>query len=125
MKNKATEALDGLEYALYNQSDADAVAVAQEALPILRRAIEPREVNVDVLKKEEKYNMDNNLIPANAKYKMGDRLRKKGKKGQWQGRVVGFYSATHSDIGYAIESERELGSVRIYPEKALEPVPQA
>ena len=53
-------------------------------------------------------------------FKIGDRVRKKGNKGQWHGRICGFYRATHTPIGYAVESERELGSVQIYPETALE-----
>jgi hypothetical protein len=56
-----------------------------------------------------------------AKYKLGDRLRKK-KGSSWQGKVVGAYSTKLTPIGYAIESEREPGSVQIYPEAALEPV---
>jgi len=54
------------------------------------------------------------------KFKLGDRVRKIGNKGQWHGHVVGFYSASCTPIGYAIESELETGSVQIYPESALE-----
>lgn len=54
------------------------------------------------------------------KFKYGDRVKKKGNKGQWRGHVVGFYSASCTDIGYAVESEFEKGSVQIYPESALE-----
>lgn len=54
------------------------------------------------------------------KFKCGDRVRKLGDKGQWHGHVVGFYSASCTPIGYAVESERETGSVQIYPESALE-----
>lgn len=50
---------------------------------------------------------------------MGTRLRKKSGS-SWQGRVVGYYSTTLTDIGYCIESEREPGSVQLYPAKALE-----
>lgn len=53
------------------------------------------------------------------KFKMGQRVRKI-KGSSWQGRVVGFYSTTLTPDGYAVESERELGSVQIYPEAALE-----
>jgi dihydrofolate reductase (trimethoprim resistance protein) len=53
-------------------------------------------------------------------FRLGDRVRKKGDKGQWHGHVVGFYSASCTKIGYAVESERETGSVQIYPEGALE-----
>lgn len=38
----------------------------------------------------------------------------------WQGRVVGYYSTKLTPNGYCIESEREPGSVQIYPAKALE-----
>jgi dihydrofolate reductase (trimethoprim resistance protein) len=56
------------------------------------------------------------------KYEYGQRLRKI-RGSSWQGHVVGFYSTTLTQEGYAIESERELGSVQIYPVAALEPVP--
>ena len=55
-----------------------------------------------------------------AKFQMDQRVRKT-KGSSWQGRVVGFYSTKLTPIGYAIESEREPGSVQIYPENALEP----
>lgn len=57
-----------------------------------------------------------------AAYKLGTRLRKKSGS-SWQGLVVGYYSTTLTPRGYAIESEREPGSVQIYPERALEEVP--
>ena len=53
-------------------------------------------------------------------FNIGDRVRKKGEKGQWHGRIVGFYSTEITPIGYAVESERETGSVQIYPTSALE-----
>lgn len=59
--------------------------------------------------------------PAGWKYEYGTRLKKK-KGSQWQGRVVGFYQTPYTHEGYAIESEKELRSVQIYPEAALEPV---
>lgn len=52
---------------------------------------------------------------------LGDRVRKV-KGASWQGFVVGFYSTSMTPIGYAVESEREAGSVQIYPESALERV---
>lgn len=55
---------------------------------------------------------------------IGTRLRKR-KGSSWQGHVVGYYSTTLTPIGYAIESEREPGSVQIYPAAALEPVEDA
>lgn len=55
-------------------------------------------------------------------FQMGDRLRKK-KGSSWQGRVVGYYTTELTPEGYAIESEREPGSVQIYPVSALELVP--
>lgn len=57
-------------------------------------------------------------------FKIGDRVRKR-KGSSWQGRVVGYYSTSLTPEGYAIESEREPGSVQIYPVAALEPVPEA
>ena len=56
------------------------------------------------------------------KYALGDRVRKI-RGSSWQGAVVGFYSTALTERGYAVESEREPGSVQIYPEAALEPVP--
>ena len=56
---------------------------------------------------------------ADHKFGLGDRVRKP-KGSSWQGRVVGFYSTELTPIGYAVESEREPGSVQIYPEAALE-----
>ena len=55
------------------------------------------------------------------KFKLKDRVRKT-KGSSWQGHVVGFYSTELTPIGYCVESEREPGSVQIYPENALEPV---
>lgn len=54
-------------------------------------------------------------------WKIGTRLRKKG-GASWHGRVVGYYSTDLTPVGYAVESEREPGSVQIYPAAALEPV---
>ena len=54
-------------------------------------------------------------------WKIGTRLRKIS-GASWQGRVVGYYSTSLTPVGYAIESEREPGSVQIYPAAALEPV---
>ncbi len=57
--------------------------------------------------------------PEGFKFDYGDRVRKT-RGGSWQGRVVGFYSASLTERGYAVESERETGSVQIYPEAAIE-----
>lgn len=48
-------------------------------------------------------------------YKRSDMVRKKGDKGQWRGKVVGFYSTEITPEGYAVESVFEKGSVQIYP----------
>lgn len=53
------------------------------------------------------------------KFKIGDRVRKI-KGSSWQGRVCGTYSTSLTLEGYAVESEREPGSVQIYPAAALE-----
>lgn len=53
------------------------------------------------------------------KFKLKDRVRKT-RGSSWQGRVVGFYSTSLTKNGYCVESEREPGSVQIYPESALE-----
>lgn len=54
--------------------------------------------------------------------KIGDRVRKT-KGSSWQGVIVGSYSTTLTPVGWCVESEREPGSVQIYPEAALELVP--
>lgn len=54
--------------------------------------------------------------------RLGDRVRKK-RGSSWQGRIVGWYRTTLTPVGWAVESEREPGSVQIYPEHALELVP--
>lgn len=61
-------------------------------------------------------------IMMGARWAVGDRVRKT-KGSSWQGRVVGFYSTALTPVGYCVESEREPGSVQIYPESALELVP--
>lgn len=58
-----------------------------------------------------------------ARFRLDDRVRKL-RGSSWQGLVVGFYSTRLTPIGYAVESEREPGSVQIYPESALELVPE-
>lgn len=52
-------------------------------------------------------------------YQIGDRVRK-SKDSSWHGVIVGFYSTDLTPIGYCVESEREPGSVQVYPEAALE-----
>ena len=55
------------------------------------------------------------------KFHLGTRVRKI-KGSSWHGLIVGFYSTTQTPIGYCVESEREPGSVQIYPETALEEI---
>lgn len=55
------------------------------------------------------------------KFLLGDLVRKKSGS-SWQGKVVGFYTSSLTLEGYAVESEREIGSVQIYPVSALEKV---
>ena len=63
-----------------------------------------------------------NIEPPEGCWEIGTRLRKK-RGSSWQGKVVGYYSTDLTPTGYAIESERESGSVQIYPFQALEIVP--
>lgn len=56
-----------------------------------------------------------------ATFKRGDRVQKI-KGSSWRGVVCGEYSTTLTPEGYAVESEREPGSVQIYPVDALEPL---
>jgi hypothetical protein len=58
---------------------------------------------------------------AARKFALRQRVRKV-KGSSWQGPVVGFYSTELTPIGYCVESEREPGSVQLYPEAALEAV---
>lgn len=58
--------------------------------------------------------------PEGWRFDWGDRVRKITGS-SWHGRVVGFYTSTLTMQGYAVESEREPGSVQIYPVNALEP----
>jgi len=61
-------------------------------------------------------------VPASVrKFSEGQRVEKI-KGSSWRGRVVGFYSTTLTPFGYCVESEREPGSVQIYPESALREV---
>lgn len=52
-------------------------------------------------------------------FRIGDRVRKR-KGSSWQGKVCGFYFTKLTPHGCCVESERELGSVQIYPAEALE-----
>lgn len=56
------------------------------------------------------------------KFKMGDHVQKI-KGSEWHGKVVGFYSSSLTERGYAVESFFEYGSVQLYPEVALEKIP--
>lgn len=55
----------------------------------------------------------------NWKFKLGDTVRKISGS-EWAGKVVGFYSSSMTERGYAIENNIYKGSVQIYPEAALE-----
>lgn len=51
-------------------------------------------------------------------FKRGDRVQKI-KGAEWHGKIVGEYSTNLTPEGYCVESEREPGSVQIYPVAAL------
>ena len=59
-------------------------------------------------------------IPCDAEMKAAEA---EIKGASWQGRVCGTYSASLTPEGYCVESERETGSVQVYPAAALERVP--
>ena len=65
----------------------------------------------------------NAVRAAKLPFPRGDRVRKKSGS-QWQGRVVGYYSASRTQSGIAVESEREIGNVQVYPAEAFELVPE-
>jgi hypothetical protein len=52
-------------------------------------------------------------------FKNGD-LVQKSRGSKWRGKIVGVYSASLTDEGYAVESFYEPGNVQIYPAIALE-----
>ncbi|MBO9102394.1 MULTISPECIES: DfrB family trimethoprim-resistant dihydrofolate reductase [Rhizobium] len=60
-----------------------------------------------------------NPWPSDAKFQMGDYAAKKG-RASWRGKIVGWYRTDLTNLGYAIESYFEPGSVQIYPETAIE-----
>lgn len=57
--------------------------------------------------------------PEGWRWAMGARVRKI-KGSSWQGYVVGFYRTSLTPEGYCVESEREPGSVQLYPAAALQ-----
>lgn len=59
-------------------------------------------------------------IPAGWKFAMDQRVKKRGIKGQWHGRVCGPYSTQATPRGYAVVSLLEENSVQVWPEEALE-----
>lgn len=61
--------------------------------------------------------------PKGWKWMEGTRVREI-RGSSWQGPIVGYYSTILTPVGYCVESEREPGSVQIYPEAALELVPE-
>jgi hypothetical protein len=51
----------------------------------------------------------------------GDRVRKI-RGSEWQGTVCGWYSTEGTPLGWCVVSEREKGSVQVWPDAALEPL---
>lgn len=70
--------------------------------------------------RDENKNLRAMMNAINGQFELGDYVRKKGDKGQWHGRICGWYSTEITPIGYAVESAYEKHSVQIYPESALE-----
>jgi hypothetical protein len=58
------------------------------------------------------------LPRTHIKFQLGDRVEKTNGS-NWHGTVCGWYSTRLTPEGYCVESERELGSVQIYPATAL------
>lgn len=56
-------------------------------------------------------------------FEFGQRVRKKSGS-SWQGHVRGYYVTDRTPAGACVESERERGSVQIYPASALEIAPE-
>ena len=59
--------------------------------------------------------------PTHTTFALGDLVEKK-RGSSWHGRIVGWYSTSLTPEGYAVESDRESGSVQIYPAAALQHV---
>lgn len=59
------------------------------------------------------------LAHIQAQCPIGARVRKKSGS-SWQGTVCGYYATSLTPDGVAVESEREPGSVQVYPLRALE-----
>lgn len=51
-------------------------------------------------------------------FRVGERVTKV-KGSSWTGKIVGVYTSSLTENGYCVESEKEPGSVQIYPETAL------
>lgn len=56
-------------------------------------------------------------------FDFGERVRKISSS-EWNGRVCGYYVTDQTSCGACVESEREVGSVQIYPARALEIAPE-
>ena len=56
-------------------------------------------------------------------FMLGDKVRKKSGS-SWHGTVVGAYRTSLTAEGYCVESDREPGSVQLYPVQALEKEPR-
>lgn len=79
-----------------------------EAGPALRREL--RDAIAAIVKAERER--------AGRKFQTGQRVTKI-KGSSWTGPVVGSYSTVLTPVGYCVESEKEPGSVQVYPEAAL------
>jgi dihydrofolate reductase (trimethoprim resistance protein) len=55
---------------------------------------------------------------THTKCQLGDRVQK-DRGSSWHGQVVGWYRTSFTPEGYCVESDREPGSVQIYPAAAL------
>lgn len=119
---------EALELAVGYITDAMAEAQAEYELnapyPLRAKQFEARleSINADLEKVQRALTQP--AIPEGWAYSIGQRVQKKS-GGSWHGTVVGFYTASLTPRGYAVESEREEGSVQIYPEAALEAAPVA
>lgn len=62
--------------------------------------------------------MDHQFPESHSTFKYGDYVVKVSGS-QWTGKIVGWYSTDMTPEGYAVESSNHIGSVQIYPVKAL------
>lgn len=73
----------------------------------------------EILERVLREAFDAGRLSAQTEWPLGTRVRKLA-GASWRGCIVGYYSTALTPEGYCVESEREPGSVQLYPRSALE-----